>query len=213
MNDFSAVLLAGGKSTRMGRDKATLPFGDGTLLTVQYEKLRALGITDILVSGYGEGMIPDAEPGCGPLGGLAACLPRAQHPRVLVISVDVPLVSETTLRALIAAHTGGVTILRHGERTEPLIAVYDAALGETAQQLLAQGKRAVRALLESTECRVVDVEVPEWEFLNCNTPETYAEALRSTGGDGRFLNRPYGHERTANNAVGAHHDAPGGTRP
>lgn len=178
MDNISAVLLAGGMSTRMGRDKAALPFGGGTLLTVQRGKLRALGITDVLVSGYGDGMIPDAVPGCGPLGGLAACLPRIRNPRALVISVDVPLVSETTLRALIAAHTGGVTILRHGERTEPLIAVYDAALGEAAQTLLAQDRRAVRVLLESADCRAVDVGAPEWEFLNCNTPETYTEALR-----------------------------------
>ena len=83
-----------------------------------------------------------------------------------MISVDVPLVSESTLRCLIGAHTGGVTILRHGGRTEPLIAVYDAALGRTAQALLAADRRAVRALLDSTTCRIVDVDAPEPEFVN-----------------------------------------------
>ena len=114
MEGISGILLTGGKSTRMGTDKASLPFGNGTLLTVQLEKFRALGITDVLISGYGDGQIPDDVPGCGPLGGLAACLPRVQNPCALVISVDVPLVSESTLRRLIGAHTGGVTILRHG---------------------------------------------------------------------------------------------------
>ena len=179
MQSISAILLAGGKSTRMGRDKAALPFGDGTLLSVQLGKLRALGITDIVISGYGAGMIPDAVPGCGPLGGLAACLPRVQNPCALVISVDVPLVPEAALRSLIEAHTGGVTILRHGGRTEPLIAVYDAALGATAGRLLREGKRAVRALLDSTSCRAVDVDVDERFFLNCNTPEDYQKALQA----------------------------------
>lgn len=179
MQPISAILLAGGRSTRMGTDKAALPFGDGTLLTVQYEKLRALGITDIVISGYGAGMIPDAMPGCGPLGVLAACLPRVQNPCALVISVDVPLVSESTLRKLIEAHTGGVTILRHGGRTEPLIAVYDAALGRTAQALLAADRRAVRALLDSTTCRIVEADADERCFLNCNTPEDYQKALQA----------------------------------
>lgn len=182
MEGISGILLTGGKSTRMGTDKASLPFGNGTLLTVQLEKFRALGITDVLISGYGDGQIPDDVPGCGPLGGLAACLPRVQNPCALVISVDVPLVSESTLRCLIGAHTGGVTILRHGGRTEPLIAVYDAALGRTAQALLAADRRAVRALLDSTTCRIVDVDAPEPEFVNCNTPEDYAAALRMIGG-------------------------------
>ena len=145
----------------------------------ELEKFRALGITDVLISGYGDGQIPDDVPGCGPLGGLAACLPRVQNPCALVISVDVPLVSESTLRRLIGAHTGGVTILRHGGRTEPLIAVYDAALGRTAQALLAADRRAVRALLDSTTCRIVDVDAPEPEFVNCNTPEDYQKALQA----------------------------------
>ena len=87
MEGISGILLTGGKSTRMGTDKASLPFGNGTLLTVQLEKFRALGITDVLISGYGDGQIPDDVPGCGPLGGLAACLPRVQNPCALVISV------------------------------------------------------------------------------------------------------------------------------
>lgn len=178
MTPVSGILLAGGKSTRMGRDKAALPFGGGTLLTVQRGKLQALGITDILVSGYGDGMIPDAVPGCGPLGGLAACLPRAKNARALVLSVDVPLVPAEVLYELIAAHTAGATLLRHGERMEPLIAVYDTALGAAAERLLSDGKRAVRALLDETDWRAYDTAAPEWQFTNCNTPEAYEAALR-----------------------------------
>ena len=179
MDSVSAILLTGGRSTRMGTDKAALPFGDGTLLSVQLEKLRALGITDVLISGYGDGMVPDDMPGCGPLGGLAACLPRIRNRCALVLSVDVPLVSETVLRCLIEAHTGGVTLLRHADRTEPLIAVYDAALGEAARRLLREGKRAVRALLDEADCRVLDTDADEAQFLNCNTPEEYRTALHT----------------------------------
>ena len=62
MDGISGIILAGGRSSRMGRDKAALPFGDGTLLSAQTKKLHALGITDILISGYADGMIPDDTP-------------------------------------------------------------------------------------------------------------------------------------------------------
>ena len=178
MDPISGIILAGGRSTRMGRDKASLPFRDGTLLSVQRDKLRALGITDILLSGYGDGMIADDIPDCGPLGGLAACLQRAEHPRALVLSVDVPLVPVETLQALIAAHTRAATLLKHGDRIEPLIAVYDTALGEKAQALLRSGRRAVRALLEEADWRTVSVADDSLLYLNCNTPEAYEAALR-----------------------------------
>ena len=179
MEGISGILLTGGKSTRMGTDKASLPFGNGTLLTVQLEKFRALGITDVLISGYGDGQIPDDVPGCGPLGGLAACLPRVQNPCALVLSVDAPLIPVEALRALLEAHAGGATLLRHGDKLEPLIAVYDAALAAAARRLLAQGRYAVRALLEQPEWRAVDFDAPDRCFLNCNTPESYAAALQA----------------------------------
>ena len=179
MDGVSGIILAGGKSTRMRRGKAALPFGSGTLLTAQTDKLRSLGITDIVLSGYAEGMVPDETPGCGPLGGLAACLPRVQNPCALVLSVDAPLIPVEALRALLAAHAGGATLLRHGDKLEPLIAVYDAALAAAARRLLAQGRYAVRALLEQTEWRAVDFDAPDRCFLNCNTPESYAAALQA----------------------------------
>ena len=178
MGGISGIVLAGGKSTRMGRDKASLPFRDGTLLTVQRDKLTALGITDILLSGYRDGMIPDDTPDCGPLGGLAACLGRAKHPCALVLSVDVPLVPLDSLQKLIAAHTGGATLLQHGERIEPLIAVYDTAFSAKAQALLRSGRRAVRSLLDGIEWRTVSVPDDEFLYANCNTPEAYETALR-----------------------------------
>ena len=97
MSRVSAILLAGGKSSRMGRDKAALPFQGLTLLGWQLQKLRGLGIEDIMLSGSGrerEGVrtVRDEFPERGPLGGLHACLKAARNPDCLALSVDVPLV-------------------------------------------------------------------------------------------------------------------------
>ena len=124
MNRVSAILLAGGRSSRMGRDKAGLPFQGMTLLEWQVQKLQGLGIKDIMLSGPrreapGVRVVPDEFPGRGPLSGLHACMKAASYPDCLVLSVDVPLVPLPALTELVRVHraTGGkVTLLRHGDK-------------------------------------------------------------------------------------------------
>ena len=79
----------------MGRDKASLPFRGSTLLEWQADKLRRLGVRDLMLSGCrrdlpGARLIPDELPGRGPLSGMHACFQRAAHPHCLVLSVDAP---------------------------------------------------------------------------------------------------------------------------
>lgn len=182
MKGLSAILLAGGKSSRMGRDKAMLPFRGMTLLEWQAQKLRGLGIGDIMLSGSRGGVegvrvIPDEYPGRGPLSGLHACMKAARNPDCLVLSVDVPLVPPQALAELIRVHREGreaVTLLRHGDKWEPLMGVYQSGLYRVAEPLLAGENTAVRRLLDETGFRLVDWPGDEALFLNCNTPEDYA---------------------------------------
>lgn len=181
-DSVSAILLAGGKSSRMGRDKAALPFRGLTLLEWQVQKLRSLGIGDIMLSGSrgcaeGVRVIPDEYPDRGPLGGLHACMKAAQTPDCLVLSVDVPLVPPQTLTELIRTHQkrgAAVTLLRHGDKWEPLIGVYQSGLYRVAEPLLQGRNTAVRRLLDETGFQLVDWPVNEELLLNCNTPEDYA---------------------------------------
>lgn len=105
--EISMIILAGGASSRMGRDKSDLTIDGKTFLEMQIEKGEKLGISDILLSGYhGENrykypIIPDRFPGKGPLGGLEACFRKAKNPYCLVLGVDVPLVPAEELAALI----------------------------------------------------------------------------------------------------------------
>ena len=140
-NRFSAAVLAGGRSTRMGADKAGLPFMGMTLAAYQAEKLKALGLTDLMLSGCrqeipGARYVPDELPARGPLGGIHACLGAAEHDAVLFLSVDVPLVPVETLRALFDAHTGGITLLSVEGAPQPLIGVYDRSLRSAAEEIL-----------------------------------------------------------------------------
>ena len=180
---FSAAVLAGGRSSRMGRDKAALPFGGGTLLEHQIRKLRDLGIGDVMVSGCAQAipdtrLVPDVIPGRGPLSGIHACLSAAEHEAVLFLTVDTPLIPLEALQALLDAHTGGVTLLRCGDRAGPLPGVYDRVLAPRCEAILGTERTAVRRLLEETRVREIPFEAEEDAFFNCNTPEEYAYLMQ-----------------------------------
>ena len=176
---ISAMVLAGGYSTRMGRDKAALALDGRTFLEIQVDKLRALGVDDVMVSGAGyraagARTVEDVYPHLGPLSGLHACLLSAAHPACLAVSVDAPLIPIEALKELIQMHTGGVTALCHGERVEPLMAVYDRALSGEAERLLHSGNTSIMQLLRNAPLTKYAYRLDEFLLTNCNTPEDYA---------------------------------------
>lgn len=180
------MILAGGKSSRMGRNKAELLLDGKTFLQWQVDKLRDMGIGDILISGPMEPLpgtraIPDIFPDRGPLGGLHACLAAAENTCCLVITVDVPLIPGETLSALLTAHSEGeedVTLLSVDEGIEPLLAVYDKDLSGTIAELICDRSRPVRDLLKEVKTCVVPYSGPAEAILNCNTAEEYEKLCK-----------------------------------
>ena len=181
----SFVLLAGGKSTRMGCDKASLPFFGTSLLQLQLDKARLLGADDILISGArdfvdGAHVIPDIFPERGPLGGLHACFQAAKHPFCIVLGADMPLLPVCELRALTHEHMESgaeITLCVHGERWEPLAGVYNSALSARIGPMISSSGAPVRALIKSSDCRFRQSPLPEEYWINCNTPEAYASII------------------------------------
>ena len=188
---FSAAVLAGGLSSRMGRDKAALPFGGTTLLDFQVGKLRMLGIEDIMISGSerqipGTRHISDIYPRKGPLGGIHACLAGAEGTAVLFLGVDTPLIPPEALQALLSAHENGVTLLRHGDRTEPLFGIYDCMLAPLCEEILRTEHTGVWQLLNRTMVKTLPFDGDETVFMNGNTPEEYARLLQLWERKGRL---------------------------
>ena len=178
----SGVILAGGASRRMGKNKAELQLMGKSLLQHQVDKLRALGLQDIMLSGAdcpalpGVRVIPDEYIGKGPLGGLHACLRAALNSACLVVSVDVPLIPTAALSHLCRAHNGGVTVLRHDGQEEPLLGVYDRRAADSISALIESGKYAVHGLKDTVGWSYFDYLGPEEFLTNCNTPEEFAAA-------------------------------------
>src|SRR5947199_5422668 len=133
MITLSTVLLAGGESRRMGRDKATIEFEGRPLWERQLEILRALRPETIFVSARQSPcwlpadteLILDDPPSRGPLSGLRKALAAMRTTHLVVLAVDMPFITAEQLRVLcgLAGQGCGVTPMI-GERAEPLAAVY-----------------------------------------------------------------------------------------
>jgi molybdenum cofactor guanylyltransferase len=130
---FSAVILAGGQSKRMGRDKASLPFDGQPLLARQIEIIRELAPSEIFISGragsdyvsFGCPVLTDRFPDAGPLAGIERALAITASPLLLVLAVDMPHITAELLRRLAAGCAGEIGMIpRHQERIEPLAAYY-----------------------------------------------------------------------------------------
>jgi molybdopterin-guanine dinucleotide biosynthesis protein A len=134
--NISAVLLAGGESRRMGRDKATLLFRGRPLWQIQLDLLRTLQPEEIFVSARTDPpwrpsdvqFVSDEPPSCGPLSGLSATLARISTDHLLALAIDMPLMTENYLRSicnLIDPERGVLPMI--GNRAEPLVAIYPKA--------------------------------------------------------------------------------------
>ena len=198
----AGIVLAGGSSTRMGRTKATLPFGPELMLQ---RIVRILGeaLSPIVIAAAATQQLPslpagvliarDQLPSCGPLEGIGAGLTllAAERPEIeaaFVASCDVPLLSTPFVLAMIdrlgdapiaAAVEGGVP--------HPLPAVFRVSVLPHIRALLEEGNLRMGMLLERLPTARIDVEDlrtvdPQlWFLKNCNRPEDYDEALQLAG--------------------------------
>jgi molybdopterin-guanine dinucleotide biosynthesis protein A len=132
---FAALLLAGGESRRMGRDKATLEYGGRPLWERQLHTLRALGPEKIFVSARSAPswlpndveLLLDDLPSRGPLSGVAKALNEIGTTHLLVLAVDMPFMTASELSKLLELATKGCGVVAIiDERLEPLAAVYPA---------------------------------------------------------------------------------------
>lgn len=159
---FAAVLLAGGRSRRMGRDKALLPVpgeGAGRLLWErQLEVLRSLEPAELFISGPARPGFPrdvrllaDELPGLGPLSGIVAALEAMTTPLLVVLAVDLPAMNARFLRGLLngSGQDAGVVPMRRDESGfyEPLAAVYPRGCLEIGRERLRSGELALQGFV------------------------------------------------------------------
>lgn len=189
--DLTSFVLTGGKSSRMGRDKAALSLAEGESLLEHALAVAAAVSPEVRIVGsralyaqhaWAGQIVEDVFPDRGPLGGIHAALASSSTDFNLVIAVDMPRVNAELLAYLAdRAHKAQamVTIARIARGYQPLCAIYRRAFGTLAEQALRAGQNKIDALFAEVTIEVVEESElreagfgPEL-FANVNTPEEY----------------------------------------
>jgi len=190
---LTAFILAGGKSSRMGRDKAFLQLGEETLLAralrlagAVTEDIRIVGnATKFSALGH---VVEDIYRDQGPLSGIHAALSGAQTELNLVLAVDLPFMDTDFLNYLLtrARHSEAiVTLPRVAERLQPLCAIYRRAFAAVAEESLRNGKNKIDSLFAKVgTCVIEEQELTHGGFSpaifrNLNTPDDLEKARSS----------------------------------
>ena len=183
-----AAVLAGGKSSRMGQNKAQLSLEGKTLLERSVELLKSAGAEPVLISGLVDGYksVPDLQPHSGPPGGLYSTLNYIRNSygldgsELVLIPVDMPLLKVATIHKLLEAATNATCCHYEGE-VFPCVFKATSELYCHLRDLYADGtelggRRSMNAILNYFGAKVIQATTDQAEeFRNANTPEDWQD--------------------------------------
>lgn len=181
---WTGVVLAGGKSTRMGQDKALLVVDGKPLLTQAIERLEP-HVRELLVIGdprkyrkLHADVVPDDLEGLGPLGGIVTAMGHARRDRLIVLACDVPGVNDALIERLQRAWSDEQDALvpRHEGQLEPLVAAYHRRCADVFLERLRTNDLSLHGALSTVRTAYLDIVPgsdgwPEGLFRNLNSPD------------------------------------------
>lgn len=195
--DLTAFVLTGGKSSRMGRDKAALSLAEGESLLEHALAIAAAVAPEVRIVGpravyaqhaWAGQIVEDVFEDCGPLGGIHAALASSSTELNLIVAVDMPRITAELLTYMAdRAHRSQavVTIARVARGYQPLCAIYRREFAVVAERALREGRNKIDALFRDVKTEIIEESElreagfgPEL-FDNVNTPEEY-EKLKQT---------------------------------
>ena len=190
MNATAAFILSGGKSSRMGSDKAFLELGGKPLIARAVELARQATdevriVGDPQKFGAFAPTVTDIFAGRGPLGGIHAALASTNSDWNLILAVDLPFLNLRLLKYLLAqAQDSGamVTVPSSNGYFQPLCCVYRKEFGDFVEQALTEGRNKIDALFDRVTVRTIfdrELEANRFGaelFRNLNTPEEWEQA-------------------------------------
>lgn len=201
MAGVTGVILAGGKSSRMGSNKALLPYRGGRFIEAIHRQLSGLFDEVLVVTNTPEQyaflgcrMVSDIYRDMGALAGLHAGLANSRTPHMFAVACDMPYLNDALIRTLVARrHQGDVVIPESDDGLEPLHAVYCRSCLPAMENALHTGKRRlvsffpdIRATIVSGHTvRFVDPDLDS--FRNINTPADYYDLREGERARGKGL--------------------------
>jgi molybdopterin-guanine dinucleotide biosynthesis protein A len=186
----TGFVTAGGRSSRMGKDKAWLRLGGSTLVERVIAAVRPVTASVSIIANddkykeLGLEVFADRNEGVGPLEAIRTALANSQTRLALVVGCDLPFVSTELLGYMIEASDtyDAVVPLGPDDRFEPLCALYSTGVLETVTALIVEGERRVSPLFERVRTRFIPFhEIARLNgsahfFMNINTPADYLKA-------------------------------------
>jgi molybdopterin-guanine dinucleotide biosynthesis protein A len=188
MSEITGIILAGGKSQRMGTDKGLLVYKGKPFISHVYDALKPIvGDNIVIVSlnaaydAFGYNRIEDLISDKGPVGGLYTALKQSKTKLNLVLSVDVPLITSELLEWLVQNHDDAylMTQVQSNEKASPLIAIYDRALQIPLGEHLAGNQLKLQGLIENINHQTLEIP-SKWsaQVQNINTNEDFQKILK-----------------------------------
>lgn len=187
MLDIPCIIFAGGKSSRMGKDKALLPFGDSPTLTqYQLKKLQKI-FKSVYIScknknkfNFKANFIEDitTENIYAPTTGFIACFEQLDYESFFVISVDTPFISENIIRTILNndSRDENATVAILEGKVQPMCGIYHSSLKQSFKKMLSSDNHKLNYLLKNSQTNYVEFnDAPS--FLNLNNPNDYTQAL------------------------------------
>jgi molybdopterin-guanine dinucleotide biosynthesis protein A len=181
------VILCGGKSSRMGEDKALLPFkNSNTLLEYQYNRLKQI-FSNVYISlkndkiNFTDNIIYDNKQNVSsPMVALDSIFESLKDRKVFIIPVDTPFISHDTIEGLINnSQNYEITIPKtNKDKTHNLCGVFSKSLQEQINQYIKKDIHKISSLIKESKSNIIDFNNEE-EFLNINTKEDYQKAIQN----------------------------------
>jgi len=178
MPTIAAVILAGGKSSRMGQDKSQLMLGNRTLLAHTKELLLAAGNTEIVISGALG--IKDKQTNKGPLSGLFSCLEELRHYNYLFfVPVDMPLLSTDIIKQLLQEIDQETVhqLFHFNNHRLPLILQNTPEIRLVIEKQLHSDDLSLHQLFKHLKTKTLKHNFESECFFNANSPEQWQSVL------------------------------------
>jgi len=191
----TGLILSGGKSKRMGRPKAFLPFEGSTVIGHIVSEIKDLFSEVFIVANevesfedLGVDVVKDILPHRGPLGGILSGLMTSSNHYAFVMACDMPLIDKRLVRELVSKRQDNdVVVLSHPHGIEPLFGVYSKNCIKPLEESLFAGNLSVQDFLSGLKAGIYEW-MPERQdaealppFFNINTPQDYSRVIARAG--------------------------------
>ena len=179
---MKAIILAGGKSSRMGQDKASMILGGKTLIQHIIDNLSSV-FDEIFISGnhsnypISKGIIKDVTTQKGPMGGIRSALEFCQED-IFVCSCDMPFVSSDLIENILQKKVEyRINVVRFGEKIYPVLGIYPFSILNDLKKTIENGNLRMTSFLEQQNAHYIDLEdIFDHQLLTINTPENFKTA-------------------------------------